>query len=300
MADQNIDQQIGWLRKLSGTSVMERQALRFVRESIGPLSDRNCLLLTGDASGVALDLCEGGGTWKILAASEAGVEIFRHVYAKKASRLKEGALPFKERAFDRVVIYDCLEYLPESQPFLMECHRVLKENGRLVVHVPSTKRSRSRALREALAASPVSRPTLTPYPATRLFSAVKDGFDVEEDRGYLRFFLGWAESLATSLGELAIRGMRNRAVQMGMEAVNEAVAERFFRVRKSMYPLLLLANALDALLFLGRGSYVVCRARRRSFWRPRRTPVLLDGRSIADATINTKIGTAGPFETGST
>jgi hypothetical protein len=105
------------------------------------------------------------------------------------------------------------------------------------------------------------------------------------------------ESLATRLAEASVRGMRSRAVQMGMESANEAVIERFCKVRRATLPLLVLAQGLDMLLFLARGSCLVCRARRRSFWRPRKSPVLLDGRSIADATINTKIGTAGPFET---
>ena len=34
---------------------------------------------------------------------------------------------------------------------------------------------------------------------------------------------------------------------------------------------------------------------RRRKWRPRRQPKLIDGRSIAEATINTKIGSAAPF-----
>jgi hypothetical protein len=34
---------------------------------------------------------------------------------------------------------------------------------------------------------------------------------------------------------------------------------------------------------------------RRRLWRPRTQPKLIDGRSIAEAAINTKIGTAAPF-----
>jgi hypothetical protein len=55
-----------------------------------------------------------------------------------------------------------------------------------------------------------------------------------------------------------------------------------------------IAAQLDLLLFFTRGYHLVAIAQRK-IWRPRRTPVLKDGRSIADATLNTRIGSAAPF-----
>ncbi len=56
------------------------------------------------------------------------------------------------------------------------------------------------------------------------------------------------------------------------------------------YPLLWLLSKLEFLP----GHKLALKSRRR-LWRPRTTPKLVDGRSIAEAAINTKIGTAAPF-----
>ena len=69
---------------------------------------------------------------------------------------------------------------------------------------------------------------------------------------------------------------------------------KMFRFYSMLYPFFWLAAQLDKLLFFTKGYCLIGRARRRQ-WRPRRTPVLADGRSIAEAALGGKIGTAAPF-----
>ena len=45
-------------------------------------------------------------------------------------------LPFKEQAFDTVVLADVLEHVSNPQSLVAECSRVLKTSGKLVVFVP--------------------------------------------------------------------------------------------------------------------------------------------------------------------
>ena len=96
------------------------------------------------------------------------------------------------------------------------------------------------------------------YTEPQLFDILKDGFDVQHATHYGRFF-----------AELA-NGLR--------------LARPFFSF----------ANFLDKFLFLNRGYNFMALAKRRP-WRPRRTPVLSDGRSIAEAALQSKIGTAFEF-----
>jgi hypothetical protein len=70
--------------------------------------------------------------------------------------------------------------------------------------------------------------------------------------------------------------------------------EKMFRVYSALYPLFWVAAQLDYALFFTRGYYLIARARWRP-WRPRRVPVLADGRSIAEAALGGRIGTAAPF-----
>ena len=62
----------------------------------------------------------------------------------------------------------------------------------------------------------------------------------------------------------------------------------------AIYPRAVMAGLRDMVREFPAGYHMVVRARRR-VWRPRLTPKLQDGRSIADAALNTKIGTAQPF-----
>jgi SAM-dependent methyltransferase len=276
-------------------------AARYLSDLMAPVMDGARLLVTGAGDGVALQLCEGEAHWHSAVADDEGAQLFRKRYGEASKHVEGAHLPFEDGFFDLVVVYDYLEYQTDPQALFMECHRVLKENGRVVVHVPRAKRwAVARGLQRALGLPGPKAVGAKPYTATQLFEVIKDGFDVEDERTYGRFFLEMTESLAVFMSEVAVGGMRRRARQLGMEEENDAVAERRQRVRACGYPFHVLANLLDKALFFTTGYYMVFRGRRRHRWAPRRTPVLKDGRSIADATINTKIGTAGPFEGGST
>ena len=61
------------------------------------------------------------------------------------------------------------------------------------------------------------------------------------------------------------------------------------------WPLMWLTSKIEKVVsFMMPGHNIVAKTKRR-VWRERRTPILVDGRSIAEAALNTKIGTAAPF-----
>jgi len=103
------------------------------------------------------------------------------------------------------------------------------------------------------------------YTGSELYNILKDGFDVPETILYSN---GLLESAAT-IGEFAQKLI---------------LPEHYWMVRE---------KALSKLEFLP-GHKLLVKSRRRP-WRPRLSPKLIDGRSIAEAAINTKIGTAAPF-----
>lgn len=49
---------------------------------------------------------------------------------------KNGPLPFADRTFDSVTILDVLEHVSDQKGLLSEMHRVLKDDGRLIVTLP--------------------------------------------------------------------------------------------------------------------------------------------------------------------
>lgn len=288
------DTAVEWPKRLFLMSVIHRQTLRQIGDLMGPIEGRTCLLVNGERAGLALNLCAQPGTWYGVHTSKDVCNLLKQNAGQRAYHMVGSGLGFDDEFFDVVVVHDFLEYVEDPQRFIAQCHRVLKPEGRLIIHVPHAKRwPIARALQRIIGLrTPTKAHASLTYSGTDVFDIVKDGFDVHDERTYSRFFLEVAESIVEMVGAYAVGGIRKRKV--GEEPDEGEMMMRLHRVRSWSYPLLVAANMMDVLLFFSSGYHFVCRARRR-IWRARRAPVLQDGRSIADATINTKIGTAGPF-----
>lgn len=285
-----------WALRLFDRSAWQQVRLRRLQGMLGSPAGLSCLLLGGDGP-VHHRLREAGGNWQAAAVDERAAAACRRMLGADVPVVAEGKLPFADGAFDRVVITDALERVEGDAALIGECHRVLKDAGRLVVHVPHAKPwNLVRPVRRMLGVSEEGDGRVRPgYTPSQLFDVLKDGFDVEEVQHYSRFFAELAETLV-QVGAAYLYGPEEDAPAAQGESGPEAIAqlERIWRYYGHVYPMAWLATKLDGVLFFTRGYHLVARARRR-VWRPRRTPVLADGRSIAEATLKAKIGTAAPF-----
>ena len=45
-------------------------------------------------------------------------------------------MPFEDKSFDTIIMNDAMEHVDRPRPVLMECHRVLKQGGRLYINFP--------------------------------------------------------------------------------------------------------------------------------------------------------------------
>ena len=75
-------------------------------------------------------------------------------------------------------------------------------------------------------------------------------------------------------------------------ALNARRLKRAAAVYAAFTPIFWLAGILDVIFFFLPEHHMVLRAKRRMMWVPRVTPRLRDGRSIAEAALRSKIGTA--------
>jgi len=227
-----------------------------------------------------------GGTWHTATPDDASAASTLRLVGERVERIREGRLPFGDSLFDGVVILDQLERMPDDALLIAECHRVLKPAGRLLVHAPHLKkRALLRPARRLLGMTDEALGRVRPgYTESVLFDLLKDGFDVQEARSYGRFFV-------EALDLLAWRGERPLSLAAGADAGS---LEKLVLRRARLYPVFQFAAGMDTLLGLTKGYRLIVRARRRP-WRPRRAPVLADGRSIAEAALGGKIGTAAPF-----
>lgn len=286
-----------WHLRLFEKSLLKQAKLAEIAGMIGDVSEGQTWLdLGGDNGVISYHLRRLGGTWHSADLDEKSVASIRRLVGDRVSLLQDGKLPYGDSLFDGVVVIDMLEHVQDDAKLIAECHRVLKPAGRLIVNVPHLKKTAIlRLIRRLLGLTDARHGHVRPgYTESELFDLLKNGFDVQAARTYSRFFV---EALDTGI-QLVTRRM-NRGQEPGRKGnvIDEQdfrKMEKAFRWYARLYPVFQFAAGMDVLLFFTRGYNLIMRARRRP-WRPRRAPVLVDGRSIAEATLGGKIGSAAPF-----
>jgi SAM-dependent methyltransferase len=228
----------------------------------------------------------GGGIWNSLAVSETQAELLAESGVDRIHLTALPRLPFEEAAFDAVVASDMLEYAEKPADLMAELHRVMRSKTRLILHVRRKRRTLVEAFRKLSGLTDPTRPMVHPgFTPTELFDVLKDGFDVQETSSYGRFFMEFASLLAELFA-----GLIPSACEPA--ALNERRLKRAAAVYAVFTPVFWLAGVLDVLFFFLPEHHMVLRAKRRMMWVPRVTPRLRDGRSIAEAALRSKIGTA--------
>jgi 2-polyprenyl-3-methyl-5-hydroxy-6-metoxy-1,4-benzoquinol methylase len=285
-----------WHMRLFRRSLLKQAKWRRIERLLPDMQGKTGLDIGADNGVISLLLRERGGEWSSADADPGAVESIRQLVGERVVLIEDGRLPFGDEAFDCVVIVDMLEHVEDDLAFVKECHRVLKPAGRLIVNVPHVKRfSLIRGLRNLLGLSDADHGHLRPgYRQQQLFGMLKDGFDVEHAETYSRFMVELLDSFMRFAAKHSGGGERGAVKGVIVDRERFRKMEKMFKIYSALYPFFWLAAQIDRLFFFTSGYYLVARARRR-LWIPRRIPVLRDGRSIADAALNTKIGSANPY-----
>lgn len=245
---------------------------------LGPTEGRSGLLWGGDEQLLAL-LQRRGGHWQHkpftdLEAMPTGPNTAAADSPEQASG--------EETNYDILVLVDVLRGEREDADAVRHAHRMLKPGGLLIVIAQRRRDWTPLALVLRLLMVGRRQGYYRGFTTRALFDLLKDGFDVHAERGYSRFFSEATDILSSCLaGWLAGSGA--------------STGDQRLRIIRWQSPLLWLAPRLDYLLVLSRGYRLAAGARRR-IWKPRKRPVLRDGRSLAEVTLGGKIGTANPFE----
>ena len=286
-----------WHLRLFSKSLLKQAKLQQIVSLLGSVSGQTCLDVGGDNGVISWNLRKLGGTWTSVDTSEKAVESIRRLVGERVERIMGSKLPFADGSFDTVVIIDLLEHLEDDYEFVAECHRVLKPNGRLIFNVPHIKAwAFLPPVRRMLGLTQERHGHVRPgYTEAQMFDLLKDGFDVQEARTYSRFFV---EALDTLIQVAAARANQDASAGSKGVLIDEQdfqKMDKLFRVYSTLYPFFCLAAQFDKLLSFTKGYCLIGRAKRRRQWLPRKVPKLADGRSIAEAALGGKIGTATPL-----
>lgn len=294
--DRQRNQLNGVLLRWAERSVPLQQSLRRMAELLGPVNDRTCLWVVAEDALVGYQLMHRGGRWTLLGILDRPGTVVESLLGEALDRTAEGKLPYPGESFDVILLDHVLEYCEDVGAVVSELHRVLKPGGYLVAQAGQAKRlSPVRGLRRILGLSGSQEDQVHPgFTPPQLFELMRDGFDTEEVFTWSRCCVETVEAFAQFFVALAGGGMGRLSGKAGDDERILMDSRKVLRIYSMFYPLGVLAAGLDRLLPLHRGHRMAIRARRRP-WKRRTPPTLQDGRSIADAAINTKIGTAGPF-----
>lgn len=258
----------------SGRSVLRTMLAAEVRRLTGPKAGQQGLLLAAPG---------------LLGRENIGLQgVWTHCYLKdnKGEGVFAGVPLEPGGKFDFVLLAGVLEHVEDPVALVEKAHGYLKDTGRLVLLVARKGGGMpARALASIGGLLDEQDRAARLYTNKDLFETVKDGFDVEVFRGMVRFSVMLWEFVA----EYSKRWKSARhAAAAGAEAGLD------YAVRAWVYPFQKIGSILDLFLVFSGGYYLAARAKKRP-WRRRKIPVLKDGRSIADAAINTRIGSAAPF-----
>lgn len=270
-------------------SPLRRKLLARIMRMLDKVTGQQVLEISGDdALSAAMQNAGGGGggVWNSLAVSETQAELLSEAGIARIHLADLPQLPFEDNSFDAVVASDVLEYVDKPAEFMAELHRVMRSKTRLILHVRRKRKTLVEIFRKISGLTDPTRPMARPgFTPAELFDVLKDGFDVQETTGYGRFFMEFANLLAELFA-----GVIPSACEPA--ALNERRLKRAAALYTAFTPVFWVAGFLDVLFFFLPEHHMVLRAKRRMMWVPRVTPRLRDGRSIAEAALGSKIGTA--------
>lgn len=288
----NLDKEVRiWQEKLFERSIRRRRKADRLKKLVGGTLNLQCLEVSAGDGTISSQLRQLGGSWRTAVSTKAAADSISYSLSETITLVENGKLPFEDNTFDRLVIVDALKCFSDDYEFLHECHRVIKNDGWLVIsenrRVPVGLVAFCQRMCGALPVSKGAR--RNGYKVQELFDKLRDGYDVPETILYSNSLF----EAAVTLGE----GFQKMVMRDPYWLVREKVGQdelyryrRLYGMSGFAYPLLWLLSKLEFLP----GQKILVKSRRRH-WRPRLQPKLIDGRSIAEAAINTKIGTAAPF-----
>lgn len=289
------DSAAAWQVRLFKKSLTKQTVLRNLQRFLSPVEGKTCLDVGGGNGVIPWMLRRNGGAWVSVDSRDKALASMRVLLGEdQVFRIDGPELPFEDKSFDVIVVIDYLEHIRGDGLFLRECHRCLKPGGELVINVPHIKSfSVVRGLRKMLGQTDERRGHVRPgYRLRDLYEISKDGYDIVESHTYSGVFVELVDTFLQRVGDGEAGG---RAGDDGKGTrLDQQDLRRFAKTHQIYslsYPLIKLAAGLDAIFAFTRNHNLVVKARPRP-WNQRKHVKLRDGRSIAEAAIQTKIGSA--------
>ena len=294
MSETNIqldDECKRWQQKLFNGSLRRKVKLKRIQSLLGNTAQLNCLEISAGDGIISQTLRQHGGRWRSLAINQSAATSLAQFHASSIPAYEGEKLPFPDGHFDLLVIVDSLKNITDDYAFIQECHRIINSSGWVLI----SERRRSPVsfvtlMQHLLKVAPDNYGcSRNGYTKDQIYRILKDGFDVPETVYYSNALL----EIVAAIGDAIQRQINHGPVWLIPKQFSQENLY-FYRNLHLFSRLIYPIYWLSSLINIFPKHEMLLRSRRRK-WRPRRQPKLIDGRSIAEATINTRIGSAAPF-----
>lgn len=249
-----------WQLKIFDKSIKKKEKIKILDKNLC-IDPSSVILDLGCAQGIlSYFLRQKGGFWFSADLDFENLKTSQELLPSDLIQLEPGILPFRSGSFDMVVSLDYLEHLDDDDLCLSEVHRVLKNEGQLVLATPHTGRIfLLNRLRPLLGLKLEFYGHKREGYSTKGLTAKleKHRFRVEKKLTFSRFF---SEILELLINFLYIKFASKKFTGSLRDGhIRPTSAEEFASKRKTfkvygvIYPAVWLISKLDKLLFFQKG-----------------------------------------------
>lgn len=249
-----------WPIRLFNKSVLKQRKYREITALLGSYDGLRCLDIGSDNGVISYLLRQNGGSWASADLEDKTVRSIRELVKTDVYQINGERTPFADDEFDRVVIVDFLEHIPDDEAFIQELFRILKPGGLLIANVPHVKNSLLRRFRFAIGQTDEKHGHLRPgYTVESLKRLFGDQFSIETSHTYSRFFSEWIDTMIVWAVGL-VKGKDESKKGLVVTGDDLKAYQKMFKLYALIYPVVWAISKLDYLIPFTSGYMLIARA----------------------------------------